>query len=84
MRPFKIITDDRVRVTATLVDHALGFPSFAYLFDTADSSIAARADVPTLLLNHLSPGNPALVPDATWLRKATTGYTRTVLIGNDL
>jgi ribonuclease BN (tRNA processing enzyme) len=142
MRPFKIFTDDRVRVTATLVDHAPVFPSFAYRFDTAygsvvfsgdtapsenlitlargadilvheaidvdivrasgldeakirhlltshtDStvvgSIAARAGVHTLLLNHLSPGNPALVPDATWLRKATTGYTGTVLIGNDL
>jgi ribonuclease BN (tRNA processing enzyme) len=140
-RPFKIMTDDRVRVTATLVDHAPVVPSFAYRFDTAYGSVvfsgdtapspnlvtlargadilvheaidvdvvrasgldeakirhllsshtdstvvgalAAEARVPTLVLNHLSPGNPAVVPDATWLRKASTGYGGTVLVGND-
>lgn len=141
-RSFPVMSDARVRVTATLVDHAPVFPSFAYRFDTAYGSvvfsgdtaptknlvtlargadvlvheaidvdivrasgldeakirhlltshtdstlvggIAAAAGVPTLVLNHLSPGNPALVPDTTWSRKAATGYAGTVVVGHDL
>ncbi|MFI9509019.1 MBL fold metallo-hydrolase [Nocardia sp. NPDC052566] len=36
MKPFPIMSDDRVRVTATLVEHDDVFPAFAYRFDLAD------------------------------------------------
>ena len=44
MEPFKIFEDDRVRVSATLVDHAPVWPAFAYRFDTDDGSIVFSGD----------------------------------------
>src|SRR5260370_28752566 len=44
MQPFKIFEDDRVRVSATLVDHAPVWPAFAYRFDTDDGSIVFSGD----------------------------------------
>src|SRR3954464_2019527 len=44
MEPFKIFEDDRVRVSATLVDHAPIWPAFGYRFDTDDGSIAFSGD----------------------------------------
>jgi ribonuclease BN (tRNA processing enzyme) len=142
MKPFTVMSDERIRVTATLVEHAPVFPSFAFRIDTKYGSvvfsgdtaptqnlttlargadvlvheaidvdlvraagldeaklnhllsshtdsgkvgaIAAAAGVQTLVLNHLAPGDPNLVPDATWLRKAQTGYSGTVVVGHDL
>jgi ribonuclease BN (tRNA processing enzyme) len=142
MQPFEVMSDARVRVTATLVEHPPVFPSYAFRFDTAYGSvvfsgdtaptanlttlacgadilvhevidvdlvqqaglspaavnhlltshtdsllvgaIAAEAGVPTLVLNHLSPGEPSLVSDEVWLQKARTGYTGDVLVGHDL
>ena len=46
--------------------------------------VAADADVPTLVLNHLLPAAPALVPDERWLAKAQTGYGGRVVLGHDL
>jgi ribonuclease BN (tRNA processing enzyme) len=42
--PIDVYEDDRVRVTATLVDHGQMFPSFAYRFDTDDGAITFSGD----------------------------------------
>jgi ribonuclease BN (tRNA processing enzyme) len=42
--PIAVYEDDRVRVTATLVDHGQVFPSFAFRFDTDDGSITFSGD----------------------------------------
>jgi ribonuclease BN (tRNA processing enzyme) len=42
--PFPVHEDDRVRVTATLVDHGQMFPSFGFRFDTEDGSIVISGD----------------------------------------
>jgi len=44
MSPFEIYKDENVHVTATLVDHAPMFPSFAYRFDTKDGSVVFSGD----------------------------------------
>jgi ribonuclease BN (tRNA processing enzyme) len=44
MEPFKLFEDDRVRVSAILVDHAPVWPAFAYRFDTDDGSIVFSGD----------------------------------------
>ena len=38
MEPFEIYRDDKVAVSAILVDHRLCFPAFAYRFDSAYGS----------------------------------------------
>jgi ribonuclease BN (tRNA processing enzyme) len=44
MEPFKIFEDDRVRVSATLVDHSPVWPAFAFRFDSDDGSIVFSGD----------------------------------------
>ncbi|MBD0837494.1 MBL fold metallo-hydrolase [Streptomyces sp. TRM68416] len=44
MEPFEVMRDDRVRVTAVLVEHPPVFPSFAFRFDTADGSVVFSGD----------------------------------------
>lgn len=44
MDPFPIYSDDLVRVTAILVDHAQLYPSFAFRFDTADGALVISGD----------------------------------------
>lgn len=44
MEPFEVFRDDRVTVTATLVQHGLVFPNYAYRFDTADGSVVFSGD----------------------------------------
>ncbi len=44
MNPFEVYRDDRVRVTAVLVDHHQVYPAFAYRFDTADGSVVFSGD----------------------------------------
>ncbi len=44
MDPFEIYKDDKLRVTATLVDHYEVYPAFAFRFDTADGSIVISGD----------------------------------------
>jgi ribonuclease BN (tRNA processing enzyme) len=44
MKPFKVMEDERVRVTATLVPHGAVFPSFAYRFDTDHGSVVFSGD----------------------------------------
>jgi ribonuclease BN (tRNA processing enzyme) len=42
--PFVVHEDDRVRVTATLVDHGQMYPAFGFRFDTDDGSIVFSGD----------------------------------------
>jgi ribonuclease BN (tRNA processing enzyme) len=44
MEPFPVFEDDRVKVTATLVEHPPVFPSFAFRFDTDESSVVFSGD----------------------------------------
>lgn len=44
MRPFTVMRDDRVHVTATLVPHGPVFPSFAFRFDTRNGSVTFSGD----------------------------------------
>jgi ribonuclease BN (tRNA processing enzyme) len=142
MEPFTVMSDDRVKVSAILVEHPSVFPSFAFRFDTPHGSVvfsgdttvtpnlvtlarhadvlvheaidmqvlraaglspeqvhhheishtdstklgpvAQRADVGTLVLSHLAPGDGRLVPDAVWKLKAGRGYDGRVIVGRDL
>jgi ribonuclease BN (tRNA processing enzyme) len=63
--PFAIFEDARVRVTATLVNHAPVFPSFAFRFDTDDGSITFSGDTaPSENLIQLAQGTDVLVHEA--------------------
>lgn len=44
MEPFQIYQDENITVTATLVNHAPMYPSYAYRFDTKDGSIVFSGD----------------------------------------
>ena len=44
MDPFVIYSDDRVRVSAILVEHPPIFPAFAFRFDTAYGSVVVSGD----------------------------------------
>lgn len=44
MKPFVVMEDDRVRVTAVLVPHGPVFPAFAYRFDTDHGSVTFSGD----------------------------------------
>ncbi|KSZ58372.1 metallo-beta-lactamase [Rhodococcus pyridinivorans KG-16] len=62
MEPFTFFEDDRVRVSATLVDHAPVFPALAYRFDSDDGSIVFSGDTgPTPNLVKLARGADVLV-----------------------
>jgi ribonuclease BN (tRNA processing enzyme) len=63
--PFPVFEDARVRVTATIVDHAPVFPSFAFRFDTDDGSITFSGDTaPSENLIRLAQGTDVLVHEA--------------------
>jgi len=62
MDPFVVTEDDRVRVSATLVEHPPVFPSYAYRFDTDDGSIVLSGDTaPCANLIALARGADVLV-----------------------
>ncbi len=46
--------------------------------------VAQAAGVPQLVLTHLIPSNPLLVPDLVWKAKCSVGYSGKVHVGNDL
>ncbi|WP_406005454.1 MBL fold metallo-hydrolase [Streptomyces sp. NBC_00637] len=147
MRPFTVMENDDLLVSAILVPHGAVFPAYAYRFDTDHGSvvfsgdtapspnvvtlarnadvlvhealypaglaglglpqslidhilaghtdvaelgrIAAEAGVGTLVATHLSPGDPAAVPDATWRRLLRDSahradYGGSMILGADL
>ena len=60
--PIHVAEDDRVRVTAVLVDHGPIFPSFAFRFDTDSGSIVLSGDTgPCQRLVALARGADILV-----------------------
>jgi ribonuclease BN (tRNA processing enzyme) len=60
--PFPVYEDDRVKVTATLVNHAPVFPSLAFRFDTADGTVTFSGDTaPSDNLVKLAAGSDILV-----------------------
>jgi ribonuclease BN (tRNA processing enzyme) len=44
MKPFQIYEDDRVRVSATLVQHSPVWPAFAFRFETGDGALVFSGD----------------------------------------
>ncbi|MFD0059564.1 MBL fold metallo-hydrolase [Streptomyces sp. NPDC056690] len=62
MAPVHVFGDDRVRVTATLVNHPPVFPAFAFRFDTDDGSVVFSGDTsPCDNLVRLAEGADMLV-----------------------
>ncbi|RCW45928.1 ribonuclease BN (tRNA processing enzyme) [Halopolyspora algeriensis] len=62
MEPFEVYRDDKVRVTATLVDHFPLVPAFAFRFDTDDGSVVFSGDTgPSHNLVKLARGADILV-----------------------
>lgn len=47
------------------------------------AQVAEAAGVPKLVLTHLIPSNPLLVPDLVWKAKCSVGYGGTAHVGND-
>ena len=75
--PFPVFSDDRVQVSATLVDHGQIFPALAFRFDTADGSIVFSGDTtvsPNLI--ELAQGCDVLVHevlDQQWVEASVAG-----------
>lgn len=71
MEPFIVMEDDRVRVSATLVDHGAVFPAYAYRFDTEDGSVVFSGDTaPSENLIKMAQGTDVLIHeviDADWV-----------------
>jgi ribonuclease BN (tRNA processing enzyme) len=69
--PFPVFEDERVKVTATIVNHAPVFPSFAFRFDTEDGSVTFSGDTsPSDNLVTLAAGTDILVHeviDRAWV-----------------
>lgn len=60
--PLQVFEDDRVRVTATLVDHRPTAPAFGFRFDTEDGSVVISGDTaPSDNLIALAQGADVLV-----------------------
>lgn len=65
MEPFTIFEDDRVRVTATLVEHPPLAPAFAFRFDTDAGSVTISGDTaPCENLVRLAEGTDLLLHEA--------------------
>jgi ribonuclease BN (tRNA processing enzyme) len=65
MAPFSVMSDDRVKVTATLVPHGPVFPAFAYRFDTEHGSVTFSGDTTVAdNLIELAHGTDLLVHEA--------------------
>jgi ribonuclease BN (tRNA processing enzyme) len=73
MSPVRFHEDDRVRVSATLVQHGRMFPALAYRFDTGGGSVVFSGDTrPSENLVELARGADVLVHeviDAEWVEQ---------------
>ncbi|WAZ21513.1 MBL fold metallo-hydrolase [Streptomyces cinnabarinus] len=77
MEPFEVMRDDRVRVTAVLVEHPPVFPSFAFRFDTADGSVVFSGDTaPCGNVARLARGADVLVHEVMDLDTLALGGLR--------
>lgn len=69
MVPFKVMEDDRVKVTATLVPHGPVFPAFAFRFDTDHGSVTFSGDTrKTDNLTTLAKNTDLLIHEAINIR----------------
>jgi ribonuclease BN (tRNA processing enzyme) len=67
MRPFTVMENDDVKVTAVLVPHGAVFPAYAYRFDTDHGSVVFSGDTtPTPNLVTLARGADVLVHEALY------------------
>jgi ribonuclease BN (tRNA processing enzyme) len=67
--PFAVYEDERVRVTATLVEHPPAFPSLAFRFDADAGSVVFSGDtIPSANLVALARGAGLLVHEAMHAR----------------
>ncbi|WP_030418934.1 MBL fold metallo-hydrolase [Streptomyces sp. SCSIO 75703] len=65
MKPFLVMEDDRVRVSAVLVPHGPVFPAFAFRFDTDHGSVTFSGDTTySDNLIRLAKGSDVLVHEA--------------------
>jgi ribonuclease BN (tRNA processing enzyme) len=73
MDPFTVFEDDRVRVSATLVDHFPIWPAFAFRFDADDGAIVFSGDTgPNKNLIKLAKGADILVHEVivtSWIHR---------------
>ncbi|MEV5727588.1 MBL fold metallo-hydrolase [Streptomyces pharetrae] len=77
MKPFEVMRDERVRVTAVLVEHPPVFPSFAFRFDTADGSVVFSGDTaPCGNVERLACGADVLVHEVMDLATLKLGGLR--------
>lgn len=58
--------------------------STAHTDVAAVGSVAQAAGVKTLVLTHIAPADPKIVPDDSWQRRAQQGFTGRVVVGHDL
>ena len=66
-------------VDPTLLDHL----KKSHTTTEQVGQVAQAAGVPQLVLTHLIPSNPLLVPDFVWKLKCSAGYHGRVHVGND-
>lgn len=69
MEPFEVYADERVRVTATLVEHAPVFPSYGFRLDSRHGSVTISGDTArSTNLIRLARGTDALVHEVIDVR----------------
>ncbi|WP_329343396.1 MBL fold metallo-hydrolase [Streptomyces sp. NBC_00663] len=67
MRPFTVMENDDVKVTAVLVPHGAAFPAYAYRFDTDHGSVVFSGDTaPTPNIVTLARGTDVLVHETVY------------------
>ncbi len=81
MEPFKLFEDDRVRVSATLVDHAPVWPAFENLIRLAKGAdILVHEVIVTSVVNRLFPP-PRSVADEGLMQHLLNAHTRVEEVG---
>ncbi|HEY4615789.1 MAG TPA: MBL fold metallo-hydrolase [Citricoccus sp.] len=77
MEPWEVYADDRVRVTATLVQHQPVAPAFAFRFDSVHGSVTVSGDTaPSANLVRLAAGCDLLLHEAIDLDSVAASYHR--------
>ena len=68
MDPFVVYADDRVRVSAILVEHPPIFPAFAFRFDTAYGSVVVSGDTTECAnMVRIATGTDLLIHESVYL-----------------
>lgn len=80
MEPFQVFQDEKVTVTAILVDHPPVFPAFGFRFDTPHGSVTFSGDTtPCDNLVRLAEGGDVLVNEAMDVDAAIARFTGTAI-----